>query len=96
MNQLTVRERELVALGAALSSNCIACVQHHVAEAQAAGIAGPQIEEALELADAVRSVAAREALGAATRALGSTEGVDTPPAAGNACAQLGRPSRRCC
>lgn len=96
MNQLTVRERELVALGAALGSNCIACIQHHVAEARTAGIAGPQIEEALELADAVRSVAAREALSAATRSLGATDDDDAPQAAGSACAQLGRPSRNCC
>lgn len=97
MNPLTVRERELVALGAALGSNCIACVKHHVAEARAAGIAGPQIEEALELADAVRSVSAREALNAATAAsLGAAAGDDEPQATASACAQRGRPPRRCC
>ena len=95
MNQLTVRERELVALGAALGSNCIACVRHHVAEARAAAIADGQIGEAIELADAVRAVAAREALGAATAALGAADD-DEPQATASACDRLGRPSPHCC
>lgn len=94
MNRLTVRDRELVALGAALGCNCVACVRHHVAEATAAGIDLPQIEEAIELADAVRSVAAREALAEAGAAVAAGGGEAATAAGG--CAELGRGSRRCC
>ena len=38
MNLLTPRELELVALGAALGSNCASCVEHHVGAARQAGL----------------------------------------------------------
>ena len=67
MNELTERERELVALGAALGSNCLGCIEHHVPAAREAGLTDPQISEALRLADQVRQVPARKVLDAAVR-----------------------------
>jgi AhpD family alkylhydroperoxidase len=38
MTNLTPRETELVALGAAQGSNCVPCVEHHVPQARKAGL----------------------------------------------------------
>ncbi|MEN9728404.1 MAG: hypothetical protein RL434_2770, partial [Pseudomonadota bacterium] len=38
MNILTLRERELVALGAALAANCVPCIEFHVPAARKAGL----------------------------------------------------------
>ena len=65
MGELDSRERELVALGAALGSNCIPCIANHVAEARKAGLSVEQIKEAIALADSVRKVPARQVLSTA-------------------------------
>ena len=87
MTQLSSRERELVALGAALASNCLPCVEYHVPAARKAGLGDSQIEEALRLADKVRQVPARNALESAlARVAGSG-----PATVGCGCdAQTGR------
>lgn len=78
MNDLTPRERELVALGAALASNCIPCVEHHIPEARKAGLTDPQITEAIQIADKVRQVPARKVLNAASSMLaGTSDGAQT-------------------
>lgn len=86
MNTLSNTERELVALGAALASNCLPCLEFHVPAARRAGLSDQQIEEALGVADGVRQVPARKALAAARAALGQ-------PGAGteavSPCAQAG-------
>lgn len=92
MNALNSRERELVALGAALGSNCVPCIEHHIPEARKAGLSDGQIREAVELADAVRQVPARNVLAAALQYL---DGAAAAP--GEApCAALGRPASSCC
>lgn len=94
MNQLTPRERELVALGAAMGSNCVPCIEHHIPEARKIGLTDLQIREAIELADSVRQVPARKVLDTAMQALG--EALSAAPE-GNACANLGKHSgARCC
>lgn len=65
MNKLTSAERELVALGAALGSNCVPCIEYHVPEARKAGLGDRQIDEAIRLADKIRQVPARKVLEAA-------------------------------
>ncbi|MGD8329131.1 MAG: carboxymuconolactone decarboxylase family protein [Acidobacteriota bacterium] len=65
MSELNGRERELVALGAAIGSNCVPCVEYHVPEASAAGLSWEQVEEAFRIADRVRRVPARKVLQAA-------------------------------
>ncbi len=96
MNTLSASERELVALGAAMGSNCVPCVEHHVPEARKAGLSDAQIREAIELADRVREVPAAKVLSAALGLLG--EGGPGP--AEKSCAevmQAGAQSRgRCC
>jgi AhpD family alkylhydroperoxidase len=62
MDTLTTTERELVALGAALGSNCVPCIEYHVPEARKAGLTDRQIREAIHLADKVRQVPARKVL----------------------------------
>jgi 4-carboxymuconolactone decarboxylase len=65
MEKLSRAERELVALGAALGSNCVPCIEYHIPEARKAGISDRQINEAIRLADKVRQVPARKVLAAA-------------------------------
>ncbi len=62
MSLLTPRERELVSLGAAMGSNCVACIEHHIPASRKAGLTDAQISEAIGLADSVRQVPARKTL----------------------------------
>lgn len=86
MSNLNPRERELVALGAALGSNCVPCMEYHVPEARKAGLSEAEIQSAIELADTVRKVPARKALEAGLRTLGAARPAtgkhETAPAAG--------------
>jgi AhpD family alkylhydroperoxidase len=80
MNALTPAEQELVALGAALGSNCVPCIEYHVPEARKAGLSERQIEEAIRLADRIRKVPARKVLAAAFALLPEAEPLaDTEP-----------------
>lgn len=65
MTELTPRETSLVALGAALASNCIPCIEHHVPLARKNGLTDAEIFVAIELADRIRQVPARKVLEAA-------------------------------
>lgn len=62
MNDLNHRERELVALGGAMGSNCISCIEYHIPEARRAGLSDAQIAEAIGLSDKLRQVPARKVL----------------------------------
>lgn len=66
MSDLSPRDRALVGLGAALGSNCIPCVEHHIPVARNAGLDDDQIRAALNLADTIRQVPARRVLARAT------------------------------
>ena len=65
MSLLTPRERELVSIGAAMGSNCVACIEHHIPASRTAGLTDAQISEAIKLADNVRQIPARRMLDAA-------------------------------
>jgi 4-carboxymuconolactone decarboxylase len=65
MKELSRGERALVAIGAALGSNCVPCVEHYVGEARTAGFNDQQIAEATGVADEVRQVPAKKVLDAA-------------------------------
>ena len=69
MNDLSPSERELVALGAAMGSNCVPCIEYHIPEARKTGLTDAQIQDAIRLADRVRQVPARKVLDAALRML---------------------------
>jgi AhpD family alkylhydroperoxidase len=84
MSKLKSRERELVALGAAMGSNCVPCIEYHVPKAREAGLGDDQIREAIRLADKVRKVPARKVLDTALQLLSddaadATADPDTPP-----------------
>jgi 4-carboxymuconolactone decarboxylase len=72
MSDLHHREREFVALGAALASNCLPCIEYHVREARKAGISEAELLEAVRLADSVRRVPAQQVLAKAHALLDST------------------------
>ena len=69
MSDLTVRESELVALAAALGSNCVPCIEHHIPQARKAGLTDQEIHAAIQQADKVRQVPARKVLEAALNLL---------------------------
>ncbi len=83
MSTLNLRERELVALGAALASNCVPCIEFHVPAARKAGLTDAEIGEAIALADKIRQVPAGKVLDAATAQLSTLTSVAP---AGAACA----------
>ncbi len=59
---LNERERLLVALGSALGSNCVPCIESILPKARAAQIKDAELHEAVELAEAVRRKPARKVL----------------------------------
>ena len=101
MNELSFRDRELVALGAAVAANCVPCVRHHVPKALEAGLTTEELTEAVALADTVRRVPARMVLEAATDAIGCTPGTQSGTLPD--CAEVSAdstaataPGKRCC
>jgi len=69
MKELNPKEHELVALGAAIASNCVPCIEYHIPEARKAGLSDAQILEAILLADKIKQVPARKVLDAAKKLL---------------------------
>jgi AhpD family alkylhydroperoxidase len=65
MTQLTPRDHELVALGAAVAANCIPCVEYHIPKAREAGLSDAELTEVLALADRGRQLPADKVLDAA-------------------------------
>jgi 4-carboxymuconolactone decarboxylase len=62
MDGLTRREKELAAIGAAIASNCVPCIEYHIPLARKLGLGDSKIREAIELADKVRRVPADKVL----------------------------------
>lgn len=87
MSNLSPRDRELVALGAAMGSNCVPCIEYHVPESRKAGLTDEDIRAAIQHADRVRQVPARKTLEAALNQL--------PPAPGEKAAEEARPGGGC-
>jgi 4-carboxymuconolactone decarboxylase len=96
MSELTNREQELVALGAAIASNCVPCIEYHIPEAQRAGLSDSQIEQAVKIADKVRRVPARMVLETArARIEESPSGSDETAGPGCGCSESGQGSGSC-
>jgi 4-carboxymuconolactone decarboxylase len=70
MGRLNPKEKELVALGAALGSNCIPCVVYHLGVAEKIGIPDEEVREVVELAVEVRKVPAAQVLKTAYAKIG--------------------------
>lgn len=86
MSDLTPRELELVALGAAMGSNCIPCLEYHIPEARKAGLGDPAIHAAILHADRIRQVPARKSLHAALKLLPlAAADVRSAPPPGESC-----------
>jgi 4-carboxymuconolactone decarboxylase len=97
MSELTPRESELVSLAAALSSNCLPCIQRHIPEARKAGLTDAEIRAAVELADQVRQVPARLVLDAARSALEPAPAcAGSPGTPGQGCAGSPPPAVKTC
>ncbi len=79
---LNCRDRELVAIGAALASNCNPCIEYHVAEARKVGLSDAEISEAVALADKIKRVPAGKVMETASRLLTAGEDVAIPAASG--------------
>lgn len=69
MSDLAPRDRELVALGAAMGSNCVPCVEYHIPESRKAGLTDQEIHAAIQHADKIRQVPARKTLQTALKLL---------------------------
>ena len=83
MTTLSHRDRELVALGAALAANCIPCIEYHVPEARKAGLSDAEISEVIALAEKIKRVPAGKVLEAANALLGN--GANEQGATARAC-----------
>jgi len=64
----------MVALGAAMGSNCTPCVEYHIPAARKAGISDSEILAAIQHADMIRKVPARKTLQSALKMLPSESG----------------------
>ncbi len=71
--------RELIAIGASVTANCVPCVKFHVQKAQAAGATDQEIVEAINVGRTVRSGAANIWDDEASRALGLKLPTDDQP-----------------
>ena len=94
MTKLNHRDRELVALGAALASNCIPCIEYHIPEARKAGLNDAEISEAIELADKIKRIPAEKILEVASRQLTTPVGANIATA--SACTPSAVPGAKSC
>ena len=69
MEKLTAREKEFVALGAAIGCNCVPCISFHVELAKKVGISDDCIKEALLLAEKVKRVPVKQVMNTAKAVL---------------------------
>lgn len=58
MARMDERTKELIAVGAAVTANCLPCLEYHVGKAREVGAAGDEIREAIEMGRTVRKGAA--------------------------------------
>lgn len=93
-NTLNPRERELVAIGAALASNCVPCIEFHIQEARKAGLSDAEIAEAIEFADTIKRVPADKVREAAAHRLSTP--ASEPAAAPSACCKPSTGTKSCC
>lgn len=71
MSTLSPRDRELVALGAAMGSSCVPCIEFHIPESRKAGLSDLEIHAAILHADRIRQAPARKTLQTALNLLPS-------------------------
>lgn len=91
---LNTRERELVAIGAALACNCVPCIEYHIQAARKVGLSDAEIEEAIEYADKIKRVPAEKVLDTARSQLGKP--VDEPGEAQSSSCTAAAETKTCC
>jgi len=74
MKSLNEREQLFVALGAAIGSNCVPCVETIVPKAMASGIENWELQLAFHAADFVRQKPAAKVLSTAMAIIDGTDG----------------------
>jgi len=82
MPHLSSRDREMLAIGAAMGSYCASCMDFFIPAARQAGLTGSENSEAIRLADIVRQVPARKVLDVARRMPSEATTVAQPAAGG--------------
>jgi AhpD family alkylhydroperoxidase len=88
---------ELVAIGAAIASNCEPCLKFHVAEARKLGVSAADMRRAVDLGQKVKDAPARAMLGLAQRLLEpATAAPRSASAKLSAIAVAAAPASRCC
>jgi len=58
MPKMDERSRELIAVGASVTANCLSCLEYHVGKARETGAAADEIREAIDVGRMVRKGAA--------------------------------------
>lgn len=58
MPKMDERSRELIAVGASVTANCLSCLEYHVDKAREAGATADEIREAIDVGTMVRKGAA--------------------------------------
>ncbi|UOY09909.1 carboxymuconolactone decarboxylase family protein [Methanonatronarchaeum sp. AMET6-2] len=53
---LSEKEKELVAIGASIGSNCVPCIKHHVKKARELGLQTEKIERAIKISKRIKQV----------------------------------------
>lgn len=68
--KLSERDKELVAIGAAVASNCIPCIAYHIKQSRKTGLDDEQIREAIDLSQQIREIPATQVVKTALAQLG--------------------------
>ena len=75
------RTKELIAIGASVSANCIPCIKYHVDKGQKLGLDSAAIQDAIAVGQMVRKGAAGE-MDKVLQMLAGTDKTDTPGCGG--------------
>lgn len=89
----TAAVRELVAIGAAIASNCEPCFKYHYSEARRLGVSKEDVRLAVNMAQRVKDTPAQAVLALADKILNETRLPAGPERAG---AENAPPSSKCC
>ena len=57
---MEVKVKELIAIGASVTANCIPCIQYHFAKAREVGVTDAEIKAAVQVGKMVRKGAAKK------------------------------------
>jgi len=57
---MDVKLKEMIAIGASVTANCIPCIQYHFARAREVGVTDAEIRAAVQVGKAVRKGAAHK------------------------------------